>query len=129
MAAGRADLTDHDQPRVDTYPDGQRHARPRRGARAERLERGHDAESRAHRAGAVILVRPREAEVSEESVAQVLRDVAVEAADHVGAGALVGAHHLAQFLGIETGRKLRRAHQIAEHDGELPALGAGCRPR
>jgi hypothetical protein len=50
--------------------------------------------------GRVVVVRLRVAEVGEDAVAQVLRDVAAEAFDGAGGRALVGAHDLAQVLGI-----------------------------
>ena len=77
----------------------------------------------AHRALGVVLVRLRPAEIGQHAVAQVLGDMAVEAADHLRAGRLIGAHDRAQVLGIEPRRQLGRADQIAEHHGQLPALG------
>ena len=38
---------------------------------------------------------------------------------------MVGGDDLAQILGIEARRQRRRADQIAEHYGQLPALGIG----
>jgi hypothetical protein len=38
---------------------------------------------------------------------------------------VVGADHLAQFFRVEPRRKRRRADQIAEHHGQLRALGIG----
>ena len=68
----------------------------------------------AHRPLGVVLVRPRPTEIGDHAVAQELGDVAVEARDHLRAGRLIGAHDLAQVLGIEPGRQLCRAHQVAE---------------
>ena len=51
--------------------------------------------------------------------------MAREALDHRGGRLLVGAHDAAQVLGVEALREIRRAHQVAEHHGELAALGLG----
>ena len=59
------------------------------------------AEPGAHRTLGVVLVGTRPAEVDEEPVAQVLRDMALVALDHAGADLLVAAHDLAPVLGVE----------------------------
>ena len=58
-----------------------------------------------------------------------MADVALEARDHLGAGLLIAAEHLVQILGIEPGRKRGRADHVAEHHGQLPALGVVAGPR
>jgi hypothetical protein len=70
-------------------------------------------------------VRLRVAEVGEDAVPQVLRDMAAEALDGAGGRALIRAHDLAQVLGVELGRQLGRAHEVAKEDHELPALARG----
>ena len=54
---------------------------------------------------------------------------AVEAAGRTGDGAAIDGDNLAQILGIEPRGQCRRADQLAEHHGQLPALGGGwwCR--
>jgi hypothetical protein len=37
---------------------------------------------------------------------------------------LIGTDDIAQILGIQAGRQRRRTDQIAEHDGQVPTLGA-----
>ena len=57
------------------------------------------------------------------AIADVFRDVAIEAADAIGAGFLVSAQHLAQVLGVQPLGELGRAHEVAEHHCELPPFG------
>jgi len=65
------------------------------------------------------------AEVDEQAVTQMLRDMSLEAIDNLATGFLVRAYHLAQILWIQLLRQLSRTHQVAEHHGQLPALGFG----
>jgi hypothetical protein len=87
----------------------------------------HDLEPRVHGAPGIVLVGERIPEVHEQTVAQVLRHMPLEAVDRVGADLVVGADDLAQLLGVEVARELGEAHEVAEHDRELPALGASSR--
>ena len=66
----------------------------RRLSRVEGSNGIDDGQPSAHRPLGIVLVRQWVAEVNQEAVAQVLRDVALEAGDHLGADALVGAHML-----------------------------------
>jgi hypothetical protein len=43
--------------------------------------------------------------------------------DDLRAGLLVGPKYFAHILRVELSRKLRRTHQVAEHDGQLPTFG------
>ena len=70
-------------------------------------------------------MRLRVAEIDQHPVAHVLGDKAVEAADRLGDGAVVGADQLTQILRVKTGRQRGRADQIAEHHRQLPAFGVG----
>src|SRR6516165_10921615 len=63
------------------------------------------------------------AKINEYAVAHVLGDKSSEAGDRVGHAAMIGTDNLAQILGVVTRRQWRRAHQIAEHHGQLPPLG------
>ncbi len=94
-------------------------------ASVERLDTRHDAEARVHRPPGVILVRLGIAEIDEQPVADVLGDVAVEAADCFGAGFLGGTQHLAQVFRIQLLGERRRADQVAEHHRQLATLGIG----
>jgi hypothetical protein len=65
------------------------------------------------------------AEIGQHAVAHELGDVALEALDHAGAAVLVGANDLPQVFRVQGGRHGGRAHQVAEHHGELTSLGFG----
>jgi uncharacterized protein YqeY len=49
--------------------------------------------------------------------------------DRLGAAAMIGADDGAQILRIEVCRQCGRADQVAEHQGELAALGGICSRR
>ena len=93
-------------------------------ARVQRRDRLDDPEAGAYRAARIVLAGDRIPEVHEQTVAEVLRDVAVKRADHGVTCLLVGAHDVAEHLGIEPGGELGRADEVAEHHRELPALAA-----
>ena len=71
-------------------------------------------------------MRRRIAEVDQQPIAQILRNVALKAVNHGGAGLLIGAHHFPELFRIELRGEGSRAHQITEHHGELAALGFRC---
>jgi hypothetical protein len=67
-------------------------------------------------------VRARIAEEDEHAVAHEPGDEAVVARDRRRRAVLVGADHVPQVLGVQAVRQRRRAHEVAEHHGELPPL-------
>ena len=75
--------------------------------------------------------RARVSKIGEHAVAHVFRDETTVAGDQRRATPLVSCDDATHVLGIETRRRRRRAHKIAEHDGKLAALGGGrgCRVR
>jgi hypothetical protein len=83
----------------------------------------HDPQAGAHRPLGVIFVRQGVAEVDEQAIAEILGDMPLKAADHLGAGCLIGPHHLPPLFGVELGGKHGRVHQVAEQHGELAAFG------
>jgi hypothetical protein len=86
------------------------------------------SQRRPDRALRIILMRSRVAKIDQDAVAHILGDKAIEPGDHLGDGAVIRGNDLAQILGIEPRRQLRRADQVAEHHRELPAFGIGsCR--
>src|SRR2546422_8904884 len=70
----------------------------------------------------IVFVRHRVAEIDEETVTEILGDVALEAADDFAAHRLIGTDHSAQFLRIEIPGKGGRPDEVAEHDCQLPAF-------
>ena len=90
------------------------------------LKRGQGAEHlqpRPYGPLGVILVRLWIAEVHQQAISQVLRDVTVKALDHGTAGGLIGTDDLAVVFRVEVPGEGGRAHQITKQDGELPAFG------
>ena len=83
----------------------------------------HDAQPGAYRPLGIIFVRQRVAEVDEQAIAEVLRDMPFEAGDHLGAGVLIGPHHLAPLLGVELTGEAGGVGQVTEQHGELAAFG------
>jgi len=65
------------------------------------------------------------AEIGQHPVAHVSGDEPLKPCDDLGDGTVVGAGNLAQILGVETRGQRRRPDEIAEHDGQLPALHLG----
>src|SRR4030095_15553805 len=71
----------------------------------------------------VIFVRPRVAEVDEQAIAEILRDIPLKAGDQLSASLLIGAHHLVQLFRVELAGEDGRVHQVTEQHGELAAFG------
>ena len=71
----------------------------------------------------VIFVRQGVAEVDQQPITEILRDMPFKAGDHLGAGLLIGPHYFAQVFRVELAREDSGVDQVTEHDGELAALG------
>ena len=82
-----------------------------------------DIETRPHRTLGLVLMGARVAEINEDAVAHVLRDKAVVMPDRGTAPALIRRDDIAQIFGVHPGGECRRSHQVAEHHGQLAALG------
>jgi hypothetical protein len=63
------------------------------------------------------------AEVDEQPIPEILRDMPLKAGDYLGTDLLIGPHHLTQVFGIELARERGGIHQITEQHGELAAFG------
>jgi hypothetical protein len=75
----------------------------------------------------VIFVRFGPAKIAEQSITQILRNVALILVDHRRRRLLVGANHFTQVFGIELLGELGRVGEIAEHHSELPPFGLRAR--
>jgi hypothetical protein len=62
-------------------------------------------------------------EVDQQAIAEVLGNKALTASDHLGAGLLIGPHHLAPLFRVELARERGRVHEVAEQDRELATVG------
>ena len=85
----------------------------------------HDPQPGPHGPLRIIFVRQGVAEVDEQAIAEILGDMPLKAGDHLGAGLLIGPHHLAQVFRVELAGQRCRVHQITEEHGELTAFGVG----
>jgi hypothetical protein len=63
------------------------------------------------------------AEIHQETIAQVLGNIAIVALDDFSTGRLIGTHHIPVLFGIESAGECGGIDQVAEHDGELAAFG------
>jgi hypothetical protein len=88
-------LAHHHQPGMAPQAHAQAHPPLPLQTGIELRHRLHDAQPGPHRPLRVILMRLRIAEVDQEPIAQILRDMPLVASDHFGAGLLIRPHHLA----------------------------------
>ena len=121
-AAACAHLTHHHRTRVHPNAHGQSDPMLLFHAGGEGLHRLDHRQAGPHGALRVVFVRQRIAKVDQQAIAQVLRNVPVEALDDRGTGGLVGSHHGAVVLRVEVPGQRCRVHQVAEQDGELAAF-------
>ena len=111
----------------DARRDAHAHMQRRAGGRLQ-FRRGLDnRETRPHGVLGVVLVRMGIAKIGEHPVAHVFRDEAAAAGDQRRATPVVGRDDAAHVFGIEPRRHRGRAHEVAEHDRKLTALGGVCR--
>src|SRR5215469_16567385 len=71
----------------------------------------------------IILMCLRVSEIREHAVAHVLRYKSAGLSDLFSAAAMVAGDDLPHVFGIEASGESGRADEVAEHDGNLPALG------
>src|SRR5262249_5887167 len=115
-------LPHHHPPGMDPYAPGQAHtAFPRQAS--TQLAQGLDhPQPSTYGALGVVFMGQRVAEVDQQAIAEILRDMALEAGDHLGTGRLIGPHDLAQVFRIELTRQARRVHQVTKQHRELAAF-------
>jgi short-chain 2-methylacyl-CoA dehydrogenase len=68
-------------------------------------------------------VRQGIAEVDQQAIAEILGDMPLKAGDHLGAGVLIGPHHLAPLLRVELAGEHGGVHQVTKQHRELAAFG------
>ena len=78
----------------------------------------------AQRALGIVFVRRRPAEIHQDAVAEVLRDETVVTLDHFTGDRLVITDQGAKVFRVQRFRHCRGPDQVAEHHGEVAALGA-----
>jgi hypothetical protein len=119
--AGPDQIADHDE--TGGNADADPKCAGRSGDGFQVIDRLDDGQGGTRGSLRIIFVRLRIAEVDQDTVADVVRDEAIEPRHHAGDAAVVGGDHLAQVLGIEAAAERRRTDKIGEHDGQLAALG------
>src|SRR5215813_7429906 len=67
----------------------------------------------------------RVAKIHQETVTQILRNVAIVALDNFGTHPLICTDYVSVLFGIELGRQFRGIDQVTEHDRELTAFSFG----
>src|ERR1051326_3515524 len=82
----------------------------------------YDAKPRAHGPLSVVLVRMGIAEIDQQGIPDIPRDIAVQVMNNFFAGHLIGLHDLAQLFGVELLREGGGADQVTEHHRQLPPL-------
>jgi hypothetical protein len=120
----RSHLAQDDNARVDADARLKTHRAARGPWRWEPLYSSHEVEPRGDCVHGVVSLRVRVPEVGEDTVAVVLGDVAVEALDHPGARRVILGDEIGKVLGVELLAESCRFDEIAEDDGQMPALGA-----
>jgi hypothetical protein len=80
-------------------------------------------EGRSYRAFRIVLVRLGVPEVSEDTVAYILRHASTVARDDVSASLPMSLDQLCELFRVQAQRKAGVTHQIAKHYGELTPLG------
>jgi hypothetical protein len=73
----------------------------------------------------IIFVRQGVAEVDEQAIAQILRDMPVKTGNHLDARRLIGAHDLPELFGVKLRRERGRADEVTEQHRELAAFRLG----
>jgi hypothetical protein len=63
------------------------------------------------------------AEIDEETIAEILRDMPLITGDDLGTGLLIRPHHLAPLFRIELAGERGRVHQVTKEHGELATFG------
>ena len=119
---GGPDGSHHDQPGMHPQAHGKLFPRGKRQPGVERVEGMQQAEPRPPGPLGVVVMRHGIAEVHEQAIAEVLRDIAVKAVDHCRTGLVIRLHDRAQVFRVQAARQLGGVHQITEHDREMPAF-------
>jgi len=118
-----AHVAHHHQPGVDAHTDRQSDAPLLLHTRIQSAHSRDHTQPGAYSTRRVVFVGVWIAKVDQEPIAQILRDRALEALDHLGTGLLIGTYDLTQVFRVELRGEAGRVHQVAEQHRELAALG------
>jgi hypothetical protein len=119
---------DHDHARGDADPGRERPA----VGRTDPGDRAQDLKPRPHRPLGRVLQGLRPAEADHHAVTGKAGRMPARRLHHLAYRPPIGLQQLVHVLGVHVGRECRGAHEIDEHDGELPPLdhrfGRGSAP-
>jgi hypothetical protein len=105
LRRARADqIADHDQPGGDADPHLEGIKAARETQAAHLLNQG---QARPHSLAGLVFMSLGVAEVGEHTIAHVLGNKPLEAADGLSAGSVIGAEHIAIILGVQMAGQLR----------------------
>jgi hypothetical protein len=99
------------------------------GLKLEFLDRADHRQPGANGTLRVVFMRRRIAETDQDAVADQARDRSAEMLHFRRHGPVIGRDQRAKILRIEPRGERRRANEIAEHNGHLPALDRFQRTR
>jgi hypothetical protein len=85
---------------MDPQPHRHRLSRRQRRVSQKRGEGVQQAQPRPDRPLGVVFMRHRIAKIAQHAIAEVLRQIAVKALQHLGTDLVVGAHHLAVIFRV-----------------------------
>jgi hypothetical protein len=117
------DLTHDHLTRMDAQTHIELHPVLLRHAGVELPHGLHHPHPGTHRSLGIILMGIGVAEVDQQAITEVLRDMPLEAGDHFGAGVLIRPHHLAPFFRVELASEHGGVQQVTEQHRELAAFG------
>ena len=86
------------------------------------VRRDDRRQTSAHRLGRVVLAGLRPPEIGEDAIAEIIGDIAAEAAHDRGDSGVIAAQQLPQILGVVPARQFGRADEVAEQHTQLPAF-------
>ena len=85
----------------------------------------HHGEPGPHCPLRIVFMRLGIAKVDQQTITEILGDMASETLNDLGAGGLIRPDHLAQVFGIEAAGGAGGVHQVAEQHRELATFGVG----
>jgi hypothetical protein len=89
----------------------------------QRLESLDNAQPCAYSTLGIVFVRSGITEIDQQPIAQILGDVPLKALNDLRADGMIGPHHLAQLLKVQTACERRRIHQVTKQHRQMATFG------
>src|SRR5262245_16026888 len=122
MPGTTPDLPHDREPGMDAQTHRQLYSALLLQARIELADGLHHPQSGPHGPLGILFVGERVAQIGQQATTEILRDMPLEAGDHLGAGVLIGPHYGAEVFRIELAGEGSRVYQITEQHSELAAF-------